>query len=122
MWYRTPLSEKFRAVKLLAVSQRFWGDRFVPKFREVAREMEMTPQNLTTIWRNREAIEKRAIRDLPEVLRENIEGEASQRLLRESLTTLAAHTGEDYENMPVGKLIKAFDETFNTLLRLKVIE
>ncbi|MCH8273121.1 MAG: hypothetical protein IIB41_07685, partial [Candidatus Marinimicrobia bacterium] len=56
MWHRTPLEKKYKAVKLLSASQRMWGNRIVPRFREVARDLDMTPQNLTTIWQNSEAI------------------------------------------------------------------
>ena len=54
MQNRTPLDKKYRAVKLLSASQRMWGNRFVPCFREISRELEMTPQNLTTFWQNRD--------------------------------------------------------------------
>ena len=65
MQHRTPLAKKYKAVRLLAAFRRSWGDRFVPKFREVARELGLKPQVLPTIWENREAIEERAKRRLP---------------------------------------------------------
>lgn len=115
MWHRTPLNKKYKAVKLLAASQRFWGGRFVPRFREVARELEMTPQNLTTIWQNREAIEIRAKRNLAPILILNIDEEKFRQVRKRANQLLSKHIDDDYSKMKVGKLIEAMDDMFEGL-------
>ena len=115
MQNRTPLDKKYRAVKLLSASQRFWGSRFVPRFREVARELDMTPQNLITIWQNREAIEIRANRNLSQSQISNInENEIKQVKIRAN-QLLSKHENDDYSNMKVDKLIEAMDDMFEGL-------
>ena len=115
MWHRTPLDKKYRAVKLLAASQRFWGARFVPRFREVARELEMTPQNMTTIWQNREAIEMRANRNLSPNQISNIDKEEIRRVEERANQLLSKHKNNDYSKMKVNELLEATDDMFEGL-------
>ena len=68
-WHRTRLEKKYRAVKMLSASQRTWGDKFTPQFRPIARQLNMKPQNLVFMWKNRDAIVERAKRKLPESVR-----------------------------------------------------
>ena len=118
MWHRTPLEKKFRAVKLLAASQRFWGNKFVPRFREVARELDMTPQNLTTIWQNREAIEIRANRNLSSGQILKIDEDEIKQVKKRANQLLSKHENNDYSKMKVDKLLKATDDLFEGLFLL----
>ena len=118
MWYRTPLEKKFRAVKLLAASQRFWGNKFVPQFREVARELDMTPQNLTTIWQNREAIEIRAKRNLSPNQISNIDLEEIEQVEKRANQIWHKHENNDYSKMKVNELLNATDDLFEGLFLL----
>ena len=95
MWYRTPLEKKYEAVKLLSASQRFWGEKFVPRFREVARELDMTDQNLTTIWKNREAIEIRANENLSNNQISTIDAEEFKQEEKSANQLLFKHEKED---------------------------
>ena len=72
---RTRLELKYQAVKKLEQSQRTHGLEFVPKFREVAREMELPPQLLVELWRRRLLIIERAKRKLPEETLKKIDKE-----------------------------------------------
>ena len=115
MWYRTPLEKKYQAVKLLSVSQRFWGSRFVPRFREVARELDMTPQNLITIWQNREEIEIRANRNLTHSQISNIDEDEIKKVKERANQLLSKHENDDYSKMKVNKLLNATDDLFEGL-------
>ncbi len=115
MHNRTPLEKKYKAVKLLSASQRFWGGRFVPRFREVARELDMTPQNLTTIWQNREAIEIRANRNLSHSLISKIDEDEIKQVKKRANQLLSKHENYDYSKMKVDKLIEAIDDIFEGL-------
>ena len=115
MWHRNPLDKKYKAVKLLSASQRFWGERFVPRFREVARELDMTPQNLTTIWQNREAIKIRANRNLPPSQISNIDENEIKQVEKRANQLLSKHENDDYSKMKVDKLIEAMDDIFEGL-------
>ena len=116
MQNRTPLDKKYRAVKLLSASQRFWGSRFVPRFREVARELDMTPQNLITIWQNREAIEIRANRNLTHSQILKIDENEIKQVKKRANKLLSKHENADYSKMKVDKLIEAMDDMFEGLL------
>ena len=116
MQNRTPLDKKYRSVKLLSASQRFWGGRFVPRFREVARELDMTPQNLITIWQNREAIEIQANRNLSHSQISNIDEDELNQIQKRANQLLSKHINDDYSNMKVDKLIEAMDDMFEGLL------
>ena len=115
MWHRTTLEKKYKAIKLLSVSQRFWGEKFVPQYREIARELEMTPQNLTTIWQNREAIEIRAKRYLPPSRISDIDEEELKQVEKRANLLLSKHENDDYSKMKVGNLIEAMDDIFEGL-------
>ena len=116
MWHRTPLEKKYKAVKLLSASQRMWGNRIVPRFREVARELEMTPQNLTTIWQNREAIEIRAKQNLSPNQILKIDEDELKQVKKRANKLLSKHENADYSKMKVDKLIEAMDDMFEGLL------
>ena len=116
MWYRTPLEKKYKAVKFLSASQRFWGGRFVPQFREIARELDMTPQNLTTIWQNREAIEIQANRNLSHSQILKIDEDEIKQVKKRANQLLSKHENDDYSKMKVDKLIEAMDDIFEGLL------
>ena len=116
MWHRTLLEKKYKAVKLLSASQRFWGGRFVPRFREVARELDMTPQNLTTIWQNRKAIEIRANKNLSLNLISSIDEDEIKQVEKRANQLLSKHKNDDYSKMKVDKLIEAMDDIFEGLL------
>ena len=49
----------------MGLSQRDWGSEYLPKFRSIARELNMTPQNLHYLWKNRKDIISRAKNSLP---------------------------------------------------------
>ena len=40
-WHRTPLAKKYRIIKLLSISQRTWGDKYIPQFKKTAKELKM---------------------------------------------------------------------------------
>jgi len=115
MHNRTPLEKKYKAVKLLSASQRMWGNRIVPRFREVARELDMKPQNLTTIWQNREAIEIRANRNLSHSQISKIDEDEIKQVKKRANQLLSKHENDDYSKMKVDKLIEAIDDIFEGL-------
>ena len=115
MWFRTPVEKKYRAVKLLSASQRMWGSRFVPQFRKIARELEMTPQNLTTIWQNREEFEIRANRNLSSGQILKIDEDEIKQIKKRANQLLSNHENDDYSKMKVDKLIEAMDDMFEGL-------
>ena len=115
MWHRTPLEKKYQAVKLLSVSQRFWGSRFVPQYRKVARDLDMTPQNLTTIWQNKEAIEIRANRNLSSGQILKIDEDEIKQVKKRANQLLSKHENDDYPNMKVNELLNATDDLFEGL-------
>ena len=115
MWHRTPLEKKYKAVQLLSASQRMWGNRFVPRFREIARELEMTPQNLITIWQNREAIKMRANCNLSPNQISNIDEEELKQVEKRANLLLSKHENNDYTKMKVDKLLEATDDLFEGL-------
>ena len=64
---RNTLERKYDAITRLIGSLRLYNDNEVPtpQFRQIAREMGMTHQNLQFIWNHRENIIERAKRMLP---------------------------------------------------------
>ena len=70
---RTPIEKKYLAVKMLQANCRTFRDNFVPRIRQVARELQLTPQNVKLLWDNREAILKRSESRIPESKRKEID-------------------------------------------------
>ena len=121
-WHRTPLPKKYRAVKMLSASQRTFGDKFIPQFRLVARQLEMKPQNLVFMWNNRDAIVERAKRKLPESVRNTIEQETIAKINKDAEKTVKALSGKDYKKMKMRDFIKAFDAMTDTLIKMKMVD
>lgn len=78
----------------------------------------MTPQNLTTIWQNREAIEIRANRNLLPSQISNIDEEELKQVEKRANLLLSKHENNDYSKMKVNKLLNATDDLFEGLLLL----
>ena len=121
-WHRTPLPKKYRAVKMLSASQRTFGDKFIPQFRLVARQLEMKPQNLVFMWNNRDAIIQRAKRKLPESIRNTITQETIVKINKDAEKTVKALSGKDYKKMKMRDFIKAFDAMTDALIKLKMVD
>ena len=77
---RTPIEKKYLAVKMLQANCRSWGDDFVPKIRQVARDLKLTPQNVKLLWDNREDILKRSESRIPESKRKEIDKKVRKEL------------------------------------------
>ena len=121
-WHRTRLEKKYRAVKMLSASQRTWGGKFTPQFRPIARQLNMKPQNLVFIWKNRDAIVERAKRKLPESVRNTIEQETIVQINKDAEKTLNTCRGKDYNKMKMRDFIKAFDAMTDALIKLKMVD
>jgi hypothetical protein len=119
-WHRTRLEKKYKAIKLLAISQRYWGSRFIPYYTKVARDLKMTPQNLEFMWNNRKAIEERANRILPRSIRKSIEDMVLLRLTKEANNTLLDLKEAEYDEMSISQFIKAFDSLTDVLIKIKL--
>ena len=119
-WHRTRLEKKYRAVKMLSASQRTFGDKFIPQFRLVARQLEMKPQNLVFMWNNRDAIVERAKRKLPKSVRKIIEVETMVKINNDVEKTLNTWGGKDYNKMKTSDFIKTFDALTDALIKLKM--
>ena len=121
-WHRTRLEKKYRAVKMLSASQRTWGDKFTPQFRPIARQLNMKPQNLVFIWKNRDAIVERAKWKLPESVRNTIKQETIVKINKDAEKTVKALSGKDYKKMKMRDFIKAFDAMTDALIKLKMVD
>ena len=75
----------------------------------------MTPQNLITLWQNREAIEIRANRNLTHSQISNIDEDEIKQVKKRANQLLSKHKNDDYSNMKVDKLIEAMDDMFEGL-------
>ena len=121
-WHRTRLEKKYRAVIMLSASQRTWGDKLTPQFRPIARQLNMKPQNLVFMWKNRDAIVERAKRKLPESVRNTIEQETIVKINKDAEKTVKALSGKDYKKMKMCDFIKAFDAMTDALIKLKMVD
>jgi|TARA_B100001971_G_scaffold158364_1_gene148136 GTPase Era involved in 16S rRNA processing len=119
-WHRTPLPKKYRAVKMLSSSQRTFGDKFIPQFRLVARQLKMKPQNLVFMWNNRDAIVERAERKLPESVRNTINQETIVKINNDAEKTLKTWGRKDYKKMKMRDFIKCFDAITDDFIKLKM--
>ncbi len=119
-WHRTRLETKYRAVKLLSISIRAYGANPTPRFAQVARELEMTKQNLSEIWDNREAIIERAKRRLPKSVIESIDLETLLLLRASSLKIITALENKDFSKMSISALISALNSILDGLIALNM--
>ena len=109
-WHRTPLAKKYRIIKLLSISQRTWGDKYIPQFKKTAKELKMNPMNLVFMWNNRDAIKERAKRKLPESIRNEIDNQVGAKQYLQSQKLLNLYRDKDYSKMPLKDFIKAFQD------------
>ena len=105
---------------MLSASQRTWGDKFTPQFRPIARQLNMKPQNLVFMWKNRDAIVERAERKLPESVRNTINHETIVKINKDAEKTLKNWRGKDYKKMKMRDFIKGFDAMTDVLIKLKM--
>ena len=117
-WHRTPLAKKYRIIKLLSISQRTWGDKYIPQFKKTAKELKMNPMNLVFMWNNREAIKGRAKRKLPESVRNEIDNEVEAKQYLQAQKLLNLYRGKDYSKMPIKDFIKAFKDITDAHIKL----
>ena len=107
---RTPIEKKYLAVKMLQANCRTFRDDFVPRIRQVARELELTPQNVKLLWDNREDILKRSETKIPESKRKEIDSKVNKELDNKVESWLQQSKRKDYNEVPVKELIKSFGE------------
>ena len=115
---RTRLEMKYGAIKKLELSQRTHGLEFVPKFREVAREVELPPQLLVELWRRRLLIIERAKRKLPEETLIKIDKETSLKITKEAVKVFCKIEQTDLDKLPMRKFIKLYNELCDAQLKL----
>tara|TARA_B100000315_G_C14320630_1_gene470604 strand:+ start:79 stop:468 length:390 start_codon:yes stop_codon:yes gene_type:complete len=121
-WSRNSLKRKYEALKILEFSQRSFGDNYIPKFREIARELNMTPQNLHFLWKNRDSIEKRAKSQLSKETIDTIENLAVNMFLKEIITMLHSLKKLEYDKLPINQLRLLMNSIFDNLLKIYFIE
>jgi hypothetical protein len=107
---RTPIEKKYLAVKMLQANCRTFRDGFVPRIRQVARELDLTPQNVKLLWDNREDILKRSETKIPESKRKEIDKKVKKQLDNKVESWLQQSKRKDYNEVPVKELIKSFGE------------
>ena len=107
---RTPIEKKYLAVKMLQANCRTFRDGFVPRIRQVARELDLTPQNVKLLWDNREDILKRSETKIPESKRKEIDSKVNKELDNKVESWLQQSKRKDYNEVPVKELIKSFGE------------
>ena len=107
---RTPIEKKYLAVKMLQANCRTFRDDFVPRIRQVARELELTPQNVKLLWDNREDILKRSETKIHESKRKEIDSKVNKELDNKVESWLQQSKRKDYNEVPVKELIKSFGE------------
>lgn len=116
---RTKLEVKYQAVKKLEASRRTYGLDFTPKFRAVAREIELPPQLLVELWRRRLSIIERAKRKLPEDTLQQIDDDTSCEIIKEALTVSCEIDQTDLDKLPMRKFIKLYNDICDSQLKLK---
>lgn len=107
---RTPIEKKYLAVKMLQANCRTFRDNFVPRIRQVARELQLTPQNVKLLWDNRVDILKRSESRIPESKRKEIDKKVKKELDNKVESWLQQSKRKDYNEVPVKELIKSFGE------------
>ena len=107
---RTPIEKKYLAVKMLQANCRTFKDNFVPRIRQVARELKLTPQNVKLLWDNREDILKRSESRIPESKRKEIDKKVRKELDIKLDSWLKQSKRKNYKEVPVKELIKSFGE------------
>ena len=107
---RTPIEKKYLAVKMLQANCRTFRDGFIPRIRQGARELELTPQNVKLLWDNREDILKRSETKIPESKRKELDSKVNKELDNKVESWLQQSKRKDYNEVPVKELIKSFGE------------
>ena len=116
---RTPIEKKYLAVKMLQANCRTFRDGFVPRIRQVARELDLTPQNVKLLWDNREDILKRSETKIPESKRKEIDSKVNKELDNKVELWLQQSKRKDYSQLPVKELVKSFGELADMIQAMK---
>ena len=116
---RTPIEKKYLAVKMLQANCRTFRDNFVPRIRQVARDLKLTPQNVKLLWDNREDILKRSESRIPESKRKEIDKKVMHELDDKVELWIKQSKRKDYKKLPVKELVKSFGELTDMIQAMK---
>ncbi|MFC1786304.1 hypothetical protein ACFLZA_02960 [Candidatus Neomarinimicrobiota bacterium] len=108
---KNTLLDKYNAIILMGLSQREWGVEYLPKFRSIARELNITPQNLHYLWKNRKEIISKARNSIPEEILSSYKSRAAHKVFPSVCSTT-----KDLNILKSKKSFKSFSNEFDRLL------
>ena len=116
---RTKLIDKYKAIKSLEISQRTFGESYVPCYRKLAKELNMSPQLLRELWKRKEAISERAQRKLTARIIEQIDHDMKWALLKSSAVLQFQIDQLNFSKIPNRQFIKLFHDLSDMLYKLQ---